>query len=294
MQVGESKLLFDKLRERECQIVDPIEERPMIRTVKFSEEKKNREGLKNRIARFAAVDRQHGSIDRGELPHWWLLIQDIAIEADGKIHILTVWEGKCLTDEDATGTINEHEVKPLLVAVDSSHDSANVYQFCLRHGFNAVKVSGREPGSPMARYFKHEDGSQRIFSVPKPLYELIGQPPARDNPDEEPEFWHISLFGALDRLHYIRNSDAVNYEIPSDVSKDFLEHLESWETQNRRVARTGEMVPQWVQVKKRDDLLWCAACLCVQFEMAELVGSAIMKKDAESEEKPIADETQSA
>src|SRR5438034_883482 len=103
LKLGDPKPWFDYLRERECQFVDPMEDRPMIRSVQFGPAKKNREGLKNRIARFAALDRQRGSIEAGELPHWWLLIQDIALEQDGKIHFLTVWEGRCLTDEDVTG-----------------------------------------------------------------------------------------------------------------------------------------------------------------------------------------------
>lgn len=291
LKLGDPKPWFDYLRERESQFVDPMEDRPMIRTVQFSAARKNRGGLPNRVARFGSVDRQRGSLDKGELPHWWALIQDIAIGCKcdrclarepkdfPKVHILTVFEGKCLTDEDVSGTMNDHEVKPLLVAVDSSHDSAYVYGFCLKHGYNAVKVAGREPGTPIARYFKHDDGSQRIFSVPKPLHELIGQPPSREDADSEPEFWHLSLYGSLERLHYIRHSDAVHYEIPSDVSQDFLSHLESWETQDRKVARTGEQVPTWVQVKKRDDLLWCAACIAVQAEMAELIGATVTQHE---------------
>jgi Phage terminase large subunit (GpA) len=281
LKFGDAIPWLKYLRERESQFVDPMEDRPMIRSVQFSETKKNRAGLPNRIARFAAVDRQRGSLNAGELPHWWLLIQDIGIEPDGRVHFLVVWEGRCLTDSDTTGTIAEHGVTPLCVAVDSSHDSAAVYQFCLSHGYNAVKVAGREPGTPIARYFKHPDGSERIFSFPKPLWELIGTAPSREDPNLEPEFWHLSLFGALDRLHYIRNSDSIIYEVPKDVSQDFLAHMESWEMENKRIARTNETVPQWVQRRRRDDLLWCACCIAVQAEMGEILGMvAEAKKDA--------------
>lgn len=287
MKLGDPKPFFDYLRERECVFVDPSEDRPMIQTIRRSEQVKSRAGLPNREFRFAALDRQKGSLEHGELPHWWLLIQDVAIElVDGaeKVHFLTVWEGKCLTDTDATGTIKDHGVPPLCVCADSSFDSSFVYGFCLKHGYNAIKVAGREAGGTVARRFKHEDGSERIFSPPQPLYQIIqGYNRTRENLNEEPEFWHISLYGALDRLLYLRGSPDVNWELPADVSPDMLAHLESWEQQNRRVPRTGETVPQWVQVKKRDDLLWCAACIAVQAEMVDLIGATAVTYPPENE-----------
>ncbi len=295
MKLGDAGMWWDYLRERESQFIDEREDRPTIRSVNFSPEKKSRAGLPNRVARFAAVDRQRGALSEGTLPHWWMVIEDVAVDCkcerclakepkgEAKIHILVVFESLLLTDEDVVGTLKEHEVKPLLVAVDSSFDSSNVYGFCLRHGFNAIKISGREPGTPFARYFKHDDGSSRIFSPPKQLCEAIGQPPSKEDESLEPDFWFVSLFGALDRLAFVRNAELVNYEIPSDISKEFLEHMESWEKQDKAVPKTGEIVGQWRQVRKRDDLLWCSACLCCQFEMAELIGGAIIKETASIE-----------
>jgi hypothetical protein len=255
--------------------------------------KKDRTGLPKRAARFSSVDRQQGTRAAGELPHWWQMIQDVALDEvrkklpNGKEsielvpHFLVVWEGKCLTDEEVADNCNRHAVNPLCVAVDSSHDSENVYAFCLKHGYNAVKV---EP----AQLFPHPDGSRRIFSVPKPLYQMIGLPPSREDPDEEPEFWHMSLYGSLERLHFLMNGGTVKYEIPSDVSSDFLSHMESWELQTRKVPRTNETVPQWVQVRKRDDLRWCAACIAVQAEMAELIGAYAVEdnKNEKTNETP--------
>jgi Phage terminase large subunit (GpA) len=286
LKFGDAIPWLKYLRERESQFVDPMEDRPMIRSVQFSETKKNRAGLSNRIARFAAVDRQRGSLEGGIMPHWWMLLEDIALncrcdgclnrepKGEAKTHILVVWEGKCLVDEDVTGTLKEHEVKPLHVVVDSSYDAPFVYTFALRFGFNCLKISGKEPHTPFTKYFKHDDGSHRIFSAPKYLHQMIGQPPSRENEAEEPEFWFISLHGALERLFYLRNSPGVHYEIPKDISQDFLSHMESWELQNQKIARTNETVQVWKQVKKRDDLLFCAAALAVTFEMAELIGAA--------------------
>src|SRR5204863_1720207 len=84
MKRGDPKPFFDYLREQECRFVDPGEDRPTLRSVQISQQPKNREGLPHRQARFASVDRQRGSIEHGELPHWWLFIQDVAIEKDEK------------------------------------------------------------------------------------------------------------------------------------------------------------------------------------------------------------------
>jgi len=72
------------------------------------------------------------------------------------------------------------------------------------------------------------------------------------------------------------------------VSADFHSHLCSWELKERQVARTNEKVPQWVQVRRRDDLLWCCCSLVVQAEMAELIGATIPiagDEQPETEEK---------
>jgi hypothetical protein len=113
---------------------------------------------------------------------------------------------------------------------------------------------------------------------------MAGQERSRKNSEEEPEFWHISLYGALDRLHYLRNSTSVKWLVPTDVSPDFMSHLESWEQQTRRVQRSNQIVPQWTQVKKRDDLLWCAACIAVQAELAEIIGeTSVTYSDSETQ-----------
>jgi len=287
LKLGDPRPWWVYLRERECVFADPSSDRPMVQNVQRIEQVKSRDGIKNRVARFASLDYQQGTLEAGELPHWWLLIQDIAIE--GGIRFQTVWEGKCLTDEDAVGTINDHGINPLCVVADSSFRSSVIYRFCLKHGYNCIKIAGRAGGSPVTRYFKHDDGSERIYSTPKPLHEILGLPPSKKTEEEEPEFWHISLFGALDRLHFIRNSADIKWEVPADASTEFMEHMESWEMQDKKVARTQETVQRWVQVKKRDDLLWCAACISVQAEMAEIIGATAvtyLENENEAVEKP--------
>lgn len=265
LKLGDPKDWFDYKRERECQFIDPMEDRPAVHRIELSDRKKDREGLPNRVARFGALDRQHGEMAQGEMPHWWGMIQDVA-ESNGKIHVLTVFEGKLVTDEDAAEVMHRHGVPPAAVCVDSGDDTTHVYQFCLKHGFDAIKGSGEA-------LFAHPDGGKRIFSLERPLHLMLNQPPSRDDPGDEPQFWFYSKAGIRERLAWLRSSDSVLYEVPSDVSEDFTKHFNAEERRSRQSPRTGETIHEWVQVSRRNDLFVCACYCAVQMERAGIIGS---------------------
>lgn len=289
---GDAKPWFDYLRERECQFIKP-DDRPVVNRVILSDSKKDRAGLPNRMGRFGALDRQKGSISKGEMPHWWAVIQDIAIEkikasdklakqldiAPGTeieiIHVLTVFEGKILTDADAAGVMTRHEVKPGCVVVDSGwgEDTVNVYHFCLQHGFNAIK------GEDNAKFGGHGDKIDRIFSPERPLHLMLNQPRTRQNIMEEPQYWLYSKSGIMNRLAWLRSSPVVNYEVPGDVSKDFIEHMDSWTLdEQRKQSGSLQVVHVWKQHKTRDDLYFCACYCAMLFEMAGFIGANIEQK----------------
>jgi len=233
------------LQQRECRNWDP-EDRPIVGKVVLSSTiKKNREGLPDRAARFFALDRQQGEMVKGEFPHWWLVIRDFMQNGDSRL----VWEGKCLTDDDAIGTIREHGCTMHFGVADSGDDTTHVYQFCLRHGINAIKGSGEA-------FFIHDlEEDKRLRPDPR-----------------EPMFWHYSKGGIRDRLHWLRSSGEVKWEVPSDVSGDYKSHMESEELQSGPVGRTKEVVSFWKQLKRRNDLFVCECYNAMQAEMAGLIG----------------------
>jgi hypothetical protein len=207
------------------------------------------------------LDRQQGHLGKGELPHWWGVIRDF----DAGCNSLLVWEGKLLTDDDAAAIMFDHVVKPSCVAVDSGDDTTHVYQFCLKHGFNAVKGSGEAN-------FAHPDGSRHIFSPEKPLHSMLSIGPTREDPAEEPLFWFYSKYGVSERLHWLMGAEGSKWEVPADVSEDYKEHMESEELRERKVPRTNEVVKDWVQIKKRNDLRYCEKIIAMMAEMAGLIG----------------------
>lgn len=254
------------LQERECRFWDP-EDRPVVGRVILNRKlKKNRDGLLNRKARFAALDRQQGSLRRGELPHWWCVIRDFDADANS----LLVFEGKLLNDEDAADVIERHSVLPACVAVDSGDDTTHVYQFCLRHGFSAIKGAAEAS-------FSHPDGARRIFSVERPLHLMLNRAPVSEDPFKEPLFWHYSKSGIRERLHWLRGTEEIKWETPGDVSEDYQSHMESEELQERK-TRTGETIQEWVQIKTRNDLFVCECYIAMLADMAGLIGGAASRE----------------
>lgn len=283
VKYGKSEPWSIYLRERECQFYKPGNT-PVVHNIVTSKRKKDRAGLPDRMLRLASGDYQQGEAAKGELPHWWHLIADIAIEAD-KIHVLIVSDGKLTTDENLVDAFKRHEVIPSCVILDSGWNAKHVYELCLRHGYYAVK------GEDTDLFAGHPDGSRKIYSPPKPLHAMINFPPVHPYkltreghiPDpNEPMFIRYSKYGLLDRQAWLRTSKSVNFEVPSDVSQDFKAHMESWRLEKRFVKRTNREEPQWVQRRDRDDLLSCLCYICLLMEDAGVIGGDVIESQAES------------
>lgn len=265
---GDPELFRVYVTRRECGFYDPDDIPPLGRIV-LSSKVKDVRGMEGRAFRFAMLDYQQGTMSAGELPHWWLVIQDF--DADG--NSLIAWEGKCLTDEEAAATIGRHEVNPWSVVADSGYDAPHVYAFCYKHGYNAIKGDSKE-------FFEHEDG-KRCFSIERPLHGMIGQNPKFDYvydrelkehvaDSREPLFWFYSKPGIRARLAWLRASK--KFEIPLDVSDDFHSHMEAEEMRTRSHPRTGETIVEWVQLKTRNDLFVCCCYGAMLADMAGLIG----------------------
>jgi hypothetical protein len=288
---GDSEPWFAYLRERECQFSSD-ENRPTTHKIIVSTKPKDRAGLTNRIARLGSGDYQQGTAAAGELPHWWHLICDVAPLPNGGVHVLVVSEGKCLTDADLIDAFNRHEVKPTAVVLDSGYSAPHVYALCMANGYNAIK------GEDNATFAGHEDGGRKIFEPVRPLHAMVPMNPKypyqmiltrspsgvksmEHVPDaNEPQYWRYSKGGIADRFAWMQSTPMVKLEIPADVSKDFLSHMDSESYQERKHPRTGETVGEWIQHKTRNDLLVCFRYIGMLILMAGLFGS-----DAEPEKK---------
>ena len=274
---GDYKPYFDFLREVECRFVDVGRDRPAPERVEIisSERKKNREGLPNRALRTAFADWQRGR--DGDSPHFWLLIQDWMESGDS----LILHESRVDTEGELVATLTEHEVKPICTVVDSSWDATRIYAMCLRRGFNAVKADDK-------MYWRWEDGSERFYCEPRPLCMVANAAPSQpDDPSSEPDFWLYSKYVSMERLVYLRQSKEIKYEIPIDVSTDFIEQFDSWKVEVIRM-KDGQSKMKWRQTRDDDHLFQCAAGILPVVDLMGIftgmgVSIPTVEKEAEAE-----------
>ncbi len=81
-----------------------------------------------------------------------------------------------------------------------------------------------------------------------------------------------------DRLAWGQAPQAINWEVPADVSEDYKRHMEAEEQQEFRHAKTNEVFHLWVQVTKRNDLFVCECYLALLAEIAGLIGAGQVEK----------------
>lgn len=259
--------------ETECEPYDPEDIPIVLDSVKLAlEQKKNREGLAEaNKGRLFALDRQQGEADKGEFPHWWLVIRDFAMTPKGLKSIL-VYEGKCETDEGVIAVLDEHQCNRWMGCADSGDDTTHVYRFCLKYGINAIKGGNEE-------LYAHEKGVRRIFSVERPLHAMLSGPPlfpyvqGVDGPepdDREPLFWLYSKPGVRERLHWLRTN--TEWLTPGDASDDYKEHMAAEERTTRSHPRTNQEIVEWVKLKKRNDMFVCECYIAMMVDMVGLIG----------------------
>ena len=275
MKYGDPSLYEVYCREQECRFWNPRERAEQRAITLTPGRRKNRDGLTDRVARYAAGDYQRGR--EGEPPHWWLVIRDFRQDGSSML----VWEGRCSDEGELVGTINLHQVQPLFVVLDSGYEAKNVvYPLCISRGYCCIKVEGERAG--VSKTYRHPDESERIYSEPQPLYKIMGIGPTRDNPAEEPRFWLISKWGAMEQLAWLRTS-SVPWGVPEDASDDYKAHMAAWTYSTRRAPTTGEILPTWKLMSEReDDHLYQDECyITVCALMDRLIGLGVLPEKPE-------------
>jgi len=272
---GDSGPYMKYLREREC-IFSSEEDYPSLGVISLKQNVvKDRDGLPEPRERFAALDYQQGVKARGEFPHWWLVIVDAKVLPNGRLQVRLVFEGKVDLDEEVAVIIARHEVSPRMVVADSGHNAMHVYQFCLKHGYSAIKGSGEGGFSHPA-----EDPAGnpvtvlRIFQQERPIHGMLNMDETRQDPIDEPQFWLYSKHGIRERYSWLASGGGglIDFEIPEDVSEDFLSHHDAEEPQWIESGKTRQKEKVWVQLRPRNDLFVCMCYIAMLLEMAGLIG----------------------
>lgn len=238
-------------------------------------QKKNRDGLPFPRLRYTNIDRQQGNRDKGELPYWWVLIRDFKLFY-GALRSMLVYEGKKETDEQVISVMDDHKVERYHACADSGDDTDHVYNFCMRYGIHAIK--GGTEG-----WYAHEGGAKRMYSPEKPLHSMMNFPskfPYVPDPTtgimvpdvREPMFWLYSKSAIREHLNWLRTSS--QWEVPGDVSEDYLSHMEAENRITEPHAITGENITKWIQVRDRNDLFVCECYASMMLSMSGEIGEA--------------------
>lgn len=257
------------IQERECRFWDPSD-RPLISKLEVATGlRKSREGLKERVLRGMSIDKQRGQAEKGETPHYWVVIRDWAANADNQL----VFEGKVQLDDDLEILRERYEVDPRFVLIDSGWAASKVYQLCALYGYAAIKGDDR-----MSWPHKLDNGQrvQRIYSPTQHIDPFEGDNQGRAGKTEI-DLILYSKQGIRDRYAWLRSAGHVKCLVPEDVSVDYRMHHETEIQQEFHHPKTGQSYHLWVKVheKARNDLFVCECYQVLLAEEAGLLGSGI-------------------
>lgn len=279
------------LQERECVFYDP-ENRPFEGQIVLSPSiTKNRDGLPDRACRLAVFDWQQGYKHKGQLIHYWGIIEDVLPDCNSQL----VWEGQIASESEMLALLRDFTVEPAHVLIDASKNTKTILQLCYQNGFKAVMLNASHVGL----FRDHEDHVPRYYSAGKPIHRELNVPPvyeyqfgARQKngdvlqvPDgREPLVIMLNLGGLLANHFFIRElkarvianakeekppREALPHEyleriIPGDVSEEFKAQYDSW----TRVGKDEKKKPGDIaspsaeafrQVRQDDHMLMCLA-----------------------------------
>lgn len=280
LKAGDAKPWMRYITERECQFYGEDSIPYSGQTIYNVLLKKNRQGLADRAYRSATADWQQGYKAKGELQHYWLLIEDVKANCDSQI----VFEGMVESDTELLAEVDAHQVPHSAVWIDCSKNTKAILQLCYQNGMNAVNLQLSRVGS-----FLHDDGVRRFYSKGRPIHLELNTPPVyrqirrRDRrtgkvtilpAPEEPIVVSLNKAGLLSNHFFIRNMRAnvmaanpkatpdqyISVEIPADVSEAFKKQNESWEyLPGHRPKKPDDGVEGFKQRSRNDHLLMCRA-----------------------------------
>jgi hypothetical protein len=268
---------------------------------------KNREGLADRAVRVAFFDWQLGYKHKGQLIHYWAVIEDIKADLNSQI----VFEGKINSESELLELLREFEVQPEHVLIDASKNTKPILQFCYQNGFKAVMGNASHVGL----FRDHDDKVPRYYSAGKPIYRELNVPPVYElvfgqrqsngdvamvpNPSE-PLVIMYNLGGLLANHFFIRElkmrvtascaeekpprgpraDEYFERVIPGDVSEEFLKQYGSWERVGKDAkGKTGDVkspgAEAFRQVNADDHMLQCLAGIDLFKDWSFMLGDAL-------------------
>jgi hypothetical protein len=255
---------------------------------------KNRDGLEKRAARLWAADKQRGYKHKAELSHYWLVVRDVLPNCDSQL----VFEGKIDNDAELIAVLDDLKCLRYAGGIDASWDTKHVLEFCYRNGLNAFMGNQSRQG-----WFLHADKVKRFYSEGKTIHGELNMPPRFDytangagyGPSvSEPMAINYNVAGLLANLFFVRDNqkaatangvnDFIRWDVPSDVTEDYIGQLESWERTAVRQLRTNDEVEGFRKVRQADHMLMCEGYIAMMMDIGGFIAERMTQLGIERNE----------
>lgn len=267
---GDRKPWIQYLQRDEGFFYDP-RSRPFGSEIKTKKDFKMGDGLPNRRARFMTVDRQAGSLNKGELSHYWIIIRDWVSASHSRL----VYAGKVIFDEDVEEIRKKYDVSTRFVFVDSGDATKQVYQLCGDYGYTALKGEGRLLWTHTLND-KNRTKVERIYS---PVHLTDVYKGTKQSGSIFVPRIHYSKHAIRDSLHDVRSGSDCLWEVPEDVPEFYKEHMATEELQEQ-VQSDGSTKMIWYQTPgSRNDLFVCEAYQMILVDLTGLRDEVLKSED---------------
>ena len=178
--------------------------------------------------RFLTVDKQRD--------HFWAGVQ--AWRANGESMLL--WYGRIETFDGVHDLALRYAVKPQMVFVDAGYDTDQVYSACARMNWTALHGSG-----------------QKSFAYKKQNGDVIHRPftrfqDATASGGGKARYSHWASDRIKDILHAHRTGIAGTWDIPDDISPDFLKQIDSEIKKEVTNSKTKQVEYRWTRTRNNN------------------------------------------
>jgi len=245
------------ITERECRPWRQ-EDEPFTHKINISSgvKKQPRDGAYE--VTIGTVDVQRGGMT--DRPHHWVVVRGYNKSDKGVVTAALLHEGRIDEQGQVDVLMSSHSIQPSLVFVDSGDQTESVYQWCASKGYTPIKGMR---GDGFVVEVEGDDGEKERR---RRIWRCDPDRPVEVSTSSGRVLLPLILYakeGIRDRLLANQESGRWDWQIPEDVSEDFVAHYAAEQT--RYDAHTGKRTHK--QVKARNDLYVCDAYQALGYEI---------------------------
>jgi hypothetical protein len=170
-------------------------------------------------------------------------------------------EGRLETWEQVLQTQEKYAVPPRLVFIDAQYDTDEVYKRCSAKDWSALHGSGSDG-------FRHRNPNNG--TIRKRPFSKFEDATATNGHKARYAFWSNEKIKDILMAH--RRGEAQSWEIPDDISKEYLKQIDSEEKREVISPKTKQVEFRYVRIHKNNHLFDAEAMQVVAAAMLNLVG----------------------